>query len=62
MDNWVNTYLWIRLGMGEGEWIWQGQRDNKFILAHAKYEMFIRHQGRAILLVAGNLSLKLGEV
>ena len=38
------------------------ERDNKFILAHAKYEMFIRNQGRAILLVAGNSSLKLGEV
>lgn len=38
------------------------ERDNKFILAHAKYEIFIRNQGRAILLVAGNSSLKLGEV
>lgn len=38
------------------------ERDNKFILAHATYKTFIRHQGRAILLVDGNLSLKLGEV
>lgn len=36
--------------------------DNKFILAPAEYKMFIRHQGREILLVAGNLGLELREV
>lgn len=35
---------------------------NKFILVHAKYEMFIRHEGRGLLFVAGNLGLELGEV
>lgn len=31
-------------------------------MAHAKQKMFIRHQGRDILLVAGNLGLELREV
>ena len=38
------------------------ERDNKFILACAKHEMFIRHHGRHILLVPGNFDLELGEV
>lgn len=36
--------------------------EGEFIMAHAKLKMFIRHQGRDILLVAGNLGLELREV
>lgn len=35
--------------------------DYKFILAHTKYEMFIGHQSRDILLVSGNFGLELRE-
>ena len=52
--------------MREGEWIWQGRREiissSWHILARAKYEMFIRYQGRDTLLVAGNVDVELGEV